>query len=71
LDELASAIAERGVYRPERITLRALAPELLDRIAATLDRTNRWDLSVTGGSIYLTIAGELFEATLGSIDVVR
>jgi uncharacterized protein YaeQ len=69
--ELASAIAERGVHRRERIALRPLPPEFLDRIARTLERTNRWDLSVTGGSIYLTIAGELFEATLGQVDVAR
>jgi uncharacterized protein YaeQ len=68
-DELARAITERGVYRADRIELRTLPLEVLDRIAATLERTNRWDLSVTGGTIYLTIAGELYETTLARIDV--
>ena len=68
-DELARAITERGVYRADRIELRTLPLEVLDRIAATLERTNHWDLSVTGGTIYLTIAGELYETTLARIDV--
>jgi uncharacterized protein YaeQ len=62
-DELARAVAERGVHRVDRLELRALPQELLDGVAATLDRTNRWDLSVTGGTLYLTIGSVLFEAT--------
>jgi uncharacterized protein YaeQ len=58
VDQLAGAIAERGVHRADRIALRALPPELLDAIAATLDRVNRWELSVTGGALYLAI-GEI------------
>ena len=46
--------------------LKALPAELLDAVAATLDRNNTWDLSVTGGALYLTIGGALFE---GSVDV--
>ncbi len=61
-EQLAAAIAERRVHRePE---LYALAPELLDAIAATLDRTNKWDLAVTGGALYLTVNGQLFEGTV-------
>ena len=60
---LAEAIRERGVHRADELELIALPAEFLDGIAATLDRTNRWDLSVTGGTLYLTIGGALFEAT--------
>jgi uncharacterized protein YaeQ len=62
VDALRAAIAERGVHRAEHLELVALAPELLDGVAATLDRVNRWDLSITGGALYLTIGGALFEA---------
>jgi uncharacterized protein YaeQ len=60
---LREAIVERGVHKGEAVELVGLAPEFLDGIAATLDRVNRWDLSVTGGSLYLTIGEKLFEAT--------
>lgn len=61
-EQLAAAIAERHVHRePE---LYALAPDLLDSIATTLDRTNAWDLAITGGALYLTVNGRLFEGAV-------
>jgi len=63
-EQLAAAIRDEGVHRGEHIELVALAPEWLDAVAATLARNNRWDLSVTGGVLYLTIEGALFESTL-------
>jgi uncharacterized protein YaeQ len=63
-DQLAAAIRERGVHRAETIELNALAADWLDAIAATLDRTNRWELSVAGGQLYLTVSGTLFEGAV-------
>ena len=66
-EQLAAAIAERRVHRePE---LYALPPDLLDGVATTLDRTNAWDLAVTGGAIYLTIKGRLFESTISRLPI--
>ena len=62
--QLRDAIAERKVHRGEQIELREFDAAWLDRVATTLDRNNTWDLSVTGGSIYLTISGELYETTV-------
>src|ERR1700761_7879139 len=59
---LRDAIAD--VHRAGEIEIVGLSADLLDAIAVTLDRTNRWDLSVTGGSVYLTIGGRLFEGAL-------
>ncbi len=58
---LIEAIAERGVFKPERIELVALPEAWLDSVAAKLDRVNRWDLAVTGGELYLTIGEALFQ----------
>lgn len=66
VDQLAAAIAEREVHRRDELELKALPAELLDAVAATLDRNNTWDLSITGGALYLTIGGALFE---GQVDV--
>ena len=54
-------LAERKIHRAEALELVELDPEFLDRVAETLDRTNPWDLSVSGGAIYLTIGDRLFE----------
>lgn len=63
------AIRERGVHRADTIELNALAPEWLDAIAATLDRVNKWELSVAGGTVYLTINGALLESTVHKVPV--
>jgi uncharacterized protein YaeQ len=66
-EQLAADIAERRVHRePE---LYALAPEWLDAVSSTLDRTNRWDLAVTGGALYLTIGERLFESTVRRLPI--
>src|SRR4051812_25337736 len=62
--QLAEAIAERKVHRGDTIEIRELDPAWLDRVTGTLDRNNKWDLSVTGGAVYLTIRDELFETTV-------
>jgi len=69
VDQLAAAIAEREVHRRDEIELEALPADLLDAIAATLDRNNTWDLSVTGGAFYLTIGDALFEGAATPVAV--
>lgn len=61
---LREAIAAARVHRGDAIEVIGMPADLLDAVALTLDRTNRWDLSVTGGSLYLTIGGRLFEGEL-------
>jgi uncharacterized protein YaeQ len=68
-EQLAEAIRERGVHRADEIELNAMNAEWLDAIAATLDRVNRWDLSVSGGVIYLTIGEALFEGSVQRITI--
>jgi uncharacterized protein YaeQ len=68
-DELAAAIAERGVHRADRIELYALDPVFLDAAAATLDRVNRWDLAISGGTLYLSIDGSLEESAVRRVPI--
>ena len=69
VDQLAREITERGVHRADELVLRALPPELLDGVAATLDRVNRWDLSVTGGMLYLAIGAAQFEGAVTPVAI--
>lgn len=57
---LRDAIAERGVYKGDAIEIVELSQDFLDQVASTVERTNRWDISVTGGVIYLTIEDQLY-----------
>jgi len=38
-------------------------------VAATLDRVNRWDLSVTGGVIYLAVGETQFEGAVTPVAI--
>jgi uncharacterized protein YaeQ len=67
--QLADAIRERGVHRAEHLELRELSAEWLDAVAATLDRVNTWDLSISGGTLYLTIGGALHETSVAQVPV--
>ena len=69
VEQLAEAIAERGVHRADEIALRALPVELLDGVVATLDRVNRWDLSVTGGVLYLAVGTAQFEGAVRPVAI--
>ncbi|MEO7729481.1 MAG: YaeQ family protein [Kofleriaceae bacterium] len=69
VDQLAAAIAERAGHRADELVLRALPAELLDAVAATLDRINRWDLSVTGGQLYLAIGTAQFEGAVTQVSI--
>ena len=69
VEQLAEAITERGVHRAGEIALRALPIELLDGVVATLDRVNRWDLSVTGGVLYLAVGAAQFEGAVRPVAI--
>jgi uncharacterized protein YaeQ len=68
-DALAAEIIEGGVHRGEHIALHDLAPALLDAIAGTLDRVNKWDLSITGGAMYLTANGVALEGEIRRVTI--
>jgi len=61
--ELARDIAARDVHRRQDLELHALDPRALDAIAETLERKNRWELAVSGGTLYLTAGSASFETT--------
>jgi uncharacterized protein YaeQ len=67
--ELAAAITERGVHRADRIELCAFDPAFLDAAATPLDRVNRWELAVSGGTLYLSIGGALHESAVRRVPI--
>jgi uncharacterized protein YaeQ len=63
-EQLAEAVREFGVHRADELELKSLPAEMLDGVAATLDRVNRWSLAVTGGALYLTVGEKVFEGSV-------
>jgi uncharacterized protein YaeQ len=70
LEALAAELTERAVHRAADIELFALDPDFLDAVAATLERNNRWDLSVAGGTVYLATGRGQHETAVTRIPVV-
>jgi uncharacterized protein YaeQ len=57
-------LAAARIHRRERIIVVTLDRELIAAVVARLDRRMRFDLSVTEGHLYLTIAGEVLEGVV-------
>lgn len=66
-EALARELVDAKVHRADAIEIHVLDPALLDAVVATLDRNNRWQLSISGGSLYLDIAGRSFEGVLARV----
>lgn len=69
VDDLARELTQAKVHRAEAIEIHGLDASLLDAIVATLDRNNRWALSISGGAIYLDIAGKSYEGAVTRVAV--
>lgn len=63
-EQLAREIAEAAIHRGDQVAIHVLDPALLDAIVATLDRNNRWELSISGATLYLNAGGRSFEGAL-------
>jgi uncharacterized protein YaeQ len=68
VDGLAAAAAGT-VFKADALELHELPADFLDAVAATLDRNNRWELSVTGGTVYLATGGAVHEAAVRRVPV--
>lgn len=60
---LVEEIVERKVHRADELEVFAFDQAVLEDIAKTLDRVNKWELAVTGGAIYLTAGDKAFETS--------
>lgn len=66
-EQLAREIAEAAIHRADQVAIHVLEQSLLDAIIATLDRNNRWQLSISGGTLYLDAGGRSFEGTVAHL----
>ncbi|HEY1553276.1 MAG TPA: YaeQ family protein [Kofleriaceae bacterium] len=64
-EQLAAELAGARLHRAPELV--ALPVELLDGLAGTLDRNNKWELSVTGGVVYVAAAGAQLEGAVERI----
>lgn len=69
-ETLARDLVAAKVHRALEMEIHVLDAALLDAVVATLDRNNRWQLSISGGSLYLDVAGRSFEGVLARVQAV-
>lgn len=62
--EALAAEAAQAVHRADELEIYALEPAFLDLAAAALERMNRWELSVSGGTLYLGVGGAVHVGTV-------
>lgn len=61
----------RRIHRSGEIVIRLLSPELIAGLEAVVDRRTRFQLSVTGGQLYLDITGTAGKTLTGSVEEHR
>lgn len=57
------------IHRAEALELHAFEPALIDGLVRRLERRTRLDLSLTGGSLFVTIAGATLSCELQELGV--
>ena len=62
--ELAREASAKPIHRADALEVYALDQPLLDALAETVDRQNRWAVAHTGGTLYVTIGERLFEGKI-------
>jgi uncharacterized protein YaeQ len=62
--------AKTPIHRASEIELYAPAPTLLRALAERVERAMSWELSISGGQLYVTIGKESFEGELTRYPVV-
>jgi uncharacterized protein YaeQ len=67
--ELAREVSVQRVHRAQQVEIRALDAAFPDRVAATLERSQRWELSISGGTLYLSCAAGHLESSAGRIAI--
>ncbi len=68
--QVLEGIEERGgIYKGDTLELKVLPGDWLDDVAKKLDRVNRWELAVSGGTLYLTAGGASFDLVIEQIAV--
>ena len=69
-ERVRRAVAGERIHRAESVELYAVDRELLAELAARLDRRMTFDLSVTEGHLYVTIAGETLAGEVVRLSLV-
>jgi len=66
---LVKEIARATVHRLEHIEAFALDRQLIEELGPRLERNTRWELTRSGGQLYVTVDGKTFEGTLTPISL--
>jgi uncharacterized protein YaeQ len=59
--QLARQLSGERIHRAAELELYAIERELIDGLVASLDKRNRWELSVTDRHVYVAVGGTTLE----------
>jgi uncharacterized protein YaeQ len=66
---LTREAARMPIHRVEQIEVYAPATSLIDSLAASLSRQNDWELTRSGGQLYITTLGKTHEGELATLSL--
>jgi uncharacterized protein YaeQ len=55
------------IHRADAIPLHAIDRAFVDAVAERLDRRQQWELTITDGTLYLTVAGTMLTGTVTAL----
>ena len=64
-DRLVQQLSSARIHKADSIEIRAVDRSLLASAVERLDRRTAWELAVSDGHLYLTIAGETLDGAVG------
>lgn len=71
LDLLRTSVAGVRIHRSEALLVTAFPRTFLADLEATLDRTNRWTLSVGDGHLYTTVGERTFDTAISPVPLAE
>jgi uncharacterized protein YaeQ len=61
---LIQQLSSEKIHKAESIEIRSINREMLEQLVSRLDRRTAWELAVSDGHLYLTIAGVAFDGVV-------
>lgn len=67
---LVKEVGREAIHRLDQIEAYAFDRAFVDELGQRMERNTRWDLTRSGGQLYVTVDGKTFEATLTPVALV-
>ncbi len=66
---LVREVGRESIHRLDQIEAQALDRQLIEELGQRMERNTRWELTRSGGQLYVTVGGKTFEGPLTPISL--